>query len=214
MTHDLLQVTGMLTVEFLFTTSSPSPAPAPAPAGEVARFSGVSHSEARTVVNKPLGIMKQPQPDPGTEAAARKTFSPYFEYNGQQQQQDLLKPPSRSSSMKRTAFAEPLEMERNARDPSPAQLREIADCRVAATSTASNTALGEALERGILLLYVMYDAMIQMQTWPTSRGRAAPERGHSSPASRGSCQVRRVLQSAAECCRVLQSAAECCMIVT
>ena len=165
MTHDLLQVTGMLTVEFLFTSSSPSPAPAPtpAPAGEVARFSGVSHSEARTVVNKPLGIMKQPQPDPGTEAAARKTFSPYFEYNGQQQQQDLLKPPSRSSSMKRTAFAEPLEMvERNARDPSPAQLREIADCRVAAASTAINTALGEALESGTLLLYVMYDCMLCM----------------------------------------------------
>ena len=132
-----LQVTGMLTVEFLFTSSSP--APAPAPAAEVARFSGVSHSEARTVVNKPLGIMKQPQPDPGAEAAARKTFSPYFEYNGQQLQPDLLKPPSRSSSMKRTAFAEPLERV----EPSPAQLREIADCRVPATSTAINTAEGE-----------------------------------------------------------------------
>ena len=127
----------MLTVEFLFTSSSP--APAPAPAAEVARFSGVSHSEARTVVNKPLGIMKQPQPDPGAEAAARKTFSPYFEYNGQQLQPDLLKPPSRSSSMKRTAFAEPLERV----EPSPAQLREIADCRVPATSTAINTAEGE-----------------------------------------------------------------------
>ena len=130
----------MLTVEFLFTSSSP--APAPAPAAEVARFSGVSHSEARTVVNKPLGIMKQPQPDPGAEAAARKTFSPYFEYNGQQLQPDLLKPPSRSSSMKRTAFAEPLERVERV-EPSPAQLREIADCRVPATSTAINTAEGE-----------------------------------------------------------------------
>ena len=170
----------MLTVEFLFTTSSPSPAPSPAPAGEVARFSGVSHSEARTVVNKPLGIMKQPQPDPGTEAAARKTFSPYFEYNGQQQQQDLLKPPSRSSSMKRTAFAEPLEMERNACDPSPAQLREIADCRVAATSTASNTA---------------QDADVANLARP---GRARTRTFFTS--------LKRKL-SGEKCCRVLQNAA-------
>ena len=190
MTLDLLQVTGMLTVEFLFTSSSPSPAPAPAPAGEVARFSGVSHSEARTVVNKPLGIMKQPQPDPGTEAAARKTFSPYFEYNGQQQQQDLLKPPSRSSSMKRTAFAEPLEMERNARDPSPAQLREIADCRVAATSTAINTAQDDVAN-------LARPGRARTRTFFTSLKRKLSGE-----------------ESAAECCRVLQSAAECCMIVT
>ena len=69
------QVTGMLTVEFLFTEA------------------GVSHAEARTVVNRPVGsIMKQPSAFQDEEPNdnlfqsdnTKKGFSPYFDYSHQE----------------------------------------------------------------------------------------------------------------------------------
>ena len=123
------QVTGMLTVEFLFTEA------------------GVSHAEARTVVNRPVGsIMKQPSAFQDEEPNdnlfqsdnTKKGFSPYFDYS----HQDLLKPPSRTSSKTRkTMFAEPLE---TPCDPVPSALLEISNCQNPVSSASHNDITGQS----------------------------------------------------------------------
>ena len=134
------QVTGLLTVEFLFTSAQ-------------AEVSGSSHSEARTVVNRPVGsIMKQTSAFTDTETPndnlfksdnAKKGFSPYFDYNSSTyNQSDLLKPSvSRSNSKNRkTMFAEPLE---TPCDPVPNALLEISNCQTPVTSSSQNNVNGE-----------------------------------------------------------------------
>ena len=134
------QVTGMLTVEFLFTGA------------QAEATTGASHSEARSVVNRPVGsIMKQPATFLDTEAPndnliqsdnTKKGFSPYFDYNSPgYSQPDLLKPVSRSSSKnRRTMFAEPLE---TPCDPVPNALLEISNCQTPVTSSSQNNVNGE-----------------------------------------------------------------------
>lgn len=79
------QVTGMLTVEFQFKAASGVTAPTP----EV-EYKGLHHNDHKTIVNKPLGIMKtsqvsfQEQTELGAQVTAadpiKKGFSPYFDY--------------------------------------------------------------------------------------------------------------------------------------
>ena len=132
------QVTGLLTVEFLFTSSQ-------------AEVSGASHSEARTVVNRPVGsIMKQssaftdeaPNDSLFKSDNNKKGFSPYFDYNSPGYSQSDLKPSvSRSSSKNRkTMFAEPLE---TPCDPVPNALLEISNCQNPVTSSSQNNVNGE-----------------------------------------------------------------------
>ena len=139
------QVTGMLTVEFLFTGGQPE-----AP--------GVSHSEARTVVTRPVGsIMKQPSsfmdeaPNDNLLQSDnnKKGFSPYFDYTSPgYTQTDLLKPVSRSGSKNRkTMFAEPLE---TPCDPVPNALLEISNCQNPVTSSSQNNVNGERLRQDLI----------------------------------------------------------------
>ena len=131
------QVTGLLTVEFLFTGGQP----------EAVTGAGASHSEARTVVNRPVGsIMKQPSAFQDEEPNdnlfqsdnTKKGFSPYFDYS----HQDLLKPPSRTSSKTRkTMFAEPLE---TPCDPVPSALLEISNCQNPVSSASHNDITGQS----------------------------------------------------------------------
>ena len=142
------QVTGLLTVEFLFTGGQP----------EAVTGAGASHSEARTVVNRPVGsIMKQPSSfvDEASNDnllqsdKAKKGFSPYFDYNSPGYGQvDLLKPVSRSCSKNRkTMFAEPLE---TPCDPIPNALLEISNCQNPVTSSSQNNVNGVRLTQDLI----------------------------------------------------------------
>ena len=70
--------------------------------------------------------------------STNKPFTPYFDYSNTYTGQDLLKPPSRSSSKnRRTAFAEPLETTCDP-NPMPNQLSEIANCENPVNSSYQN----------------------------------------------------------------------------
>ena len=151
------QVTGLLTVEFLFTSAQ-------------AEVSGASHSEARTVVNRPVGsIMKQnsafteeaPNDNLFKSDNNKKGFSPYFDYNSPGYSQSDLKPSvSRSSSKNRkTMFAEPLE---TPCDPVPNALMEISNCQNPVTSSSQNNVNGEMRRRDLIKYMYQVFVLIQM----------------------------------------------------
>ena len=139
------QVTGMLTVEFLFTGAQAEAA------------IGASHSEARTVVTRPVGsIMKQPSsfmdeaPNDNLLQSdnTKKGFSPYFDYTSPGYTQTDLKPVSRSGSKNRkTMFAEPLE---TPCDPVPNALLEISNCQNPVTSSSQNNVNGERRSQDLI----------------------------------------------------------------
>ena len=104
------QVTGMLTVEFQFKVSPGAPASnsvSTRPQSMVSEVSGemrgMNHSDCKTVVNKPLGIMKNSttsfsdnSADPSDYNSSlnradlkKKGFSPYIDYNQQVTHQNI-----------------------------------------------------------------------------------------------------------------------------
>ena len=157
------QVTGLLTVEFLFKLGAGGAGQQgvgadTAPTSDA--LGGASHNHYKTVINKPLGgIMKPPvsfqdsavngdssltrsesyKASMNNSNSSKKPFTPYFDYNTPYTGQDLLKPPSRSSSKnRRTAFAEPLETSCDPVDTMPHQLSEIANCENPVSSSSQN----------------------------------------------------------------------------
>ena len=157
------QVTGLLTVEFLFKQGAAGGAVQHGVGEDVSTQShdigGASHNHYKTVLNKPLGgIMKPPvsfqdstvngdislarsdsyKASMTNSNSSKKQFTPYFDYSNTYTGQDLLKPPSRSSSKnRRTAFAEPLETTCDS-NAMPHQLSEIANCENPVTSSFQN----------------------------------------------------------------------------
>ena len=80
------QVTGMLTVEFQFKLSQASGV---TQATSETEYKGLHHNDHKTIVNKPLGIMKtqvsfsEQTALTGSQISAdqtKKGFSPYFDY--------------------------------------------------------------------------------------------------------------------------------------
>lgn len=151
------QVTGMLTVEFLFkpgSSSQPMQTPSVFPEDS---YLGLPHSEMKSVIKKPLGIMKVPtsasyhdinnlSSNKNEEDKQKNAFTPYFDYGNQ----DLLKPPSRSSSKnKKTLFAEPLESTPtssnfNSINPQQQQkLSDISNCQVPINSSFDSKTVAE-----------------------------------------------------------------------
>ena len=157
----------MLTVEFLFKVGGGSVVATPA-----AEPTGASHRDHITTIKKPIGgIMKQPsfnessvnfqnnQEEFAMNSAnefAKKSFTPYFDYSSSFKQQDLLKPPSRTSSKnRRTAFAEPLETPCDA-DQIQQNLSEISNCQNPLSSSNQNMQLPtDSGEKNIILLFYL-----------------------------------------------------------
>ena len=157
----------MLTVEFLFKvggvvvdTFVPEP-------------TGASHRDHITTIKKPIGgIMKQPSfnetsvnhfnnhDESASNEFAKKSFTPYFDYSSSYKQQDLLKPPSRTSSKTRkTAFAEPLETPCDA-DLVQHNLSEISNCQNPLSSSNQNMQTLTDGEKVFISFYFLFSLFV------------------------------------------------------